>query len=120
MITAYLDEPLLRSDPPACFLRVYQCVLYHERLSTILSCVCIHLFRSFGERARAEIENNTAIIIIFISTIYYVHSIIIVFVTTRRAQHLHQTHHLPWVAIILSSPPLVDAGSLVPSTRPLH
>jgi hypothetical protein len=51
MIAAYLDEPLLRFDPPACFLRVYQCVLYHETIND-LWCVCIHFFRSFGERAR--------------------------------------------------------------------
>jgi hypothetical protein len=58
MITAYLDEPLLRFDPPACFLRVYQCVLYHERLSTILSCVYPLFPQSRRASAPAEIENN--------------------------------------------------------------
>jgi hypothetical protein len=51
MITAYLDEPLLRFDPPACFYEctsVYCIMRDYQRFCR----VCIHFFRSSGERAR--------------------------------------------------------------------
>jgi hypothetical protein len=92
------------------FLRVYQCVLYHERLSTILSCV-YPLFPQFRRAsAPAEIDNKDLNLTQPSSSrpFIYVHYSI----------HHHRRHHKTGLASPPASTPTLGSHTpLITSSR---